>query len=164
MKQRILRLVRTVSISAAVLLVLVLGAGAAYTWYVGQDSSNTAVAQVAPVAVAAPQTTKSRTPAPDAPASVSIQQLTSPASPGGTADVTVRSNPTATCKIAVEYSNKQPETDPALAEKATDDFGMAGWQWTVGKTAPKGKGAVMVTCSLDEKRSAVVKADLEVMP
>lgn len=163
MKRRILRLIRTVSISAGVLLVLILGAGAAYTWYVGQNSSGAApVASVEPVAVAAPQSAKSRVPAPNAPASVSIQQLTSPASPGSVVELSARSNPTATCKIAVEYSNKQPGTDAALIEKTTDDYGMVSWQWTIDKTAPKGKGAVTVTCSLDEKRSAVVKSDLDI--
>ena len=165
MKRRIVRVVRNIGISIVVLLLLVLGAGVAYTWYMGQETSSAASAPpVQPVVTAAATSTKSRVPAPDAPASASIQQLTSPASPGGTVDLTVRSNPTATCKIAVEYSNKQPGTSPALIEKATDDFGMVDWQWTVDATAPKGKAAVTVTCSLDEKRSAVIRGDLDITP
>ena len=163
MKRRILRTVRTIAISAVVLLVLVLGAGAAYTWYMGQEASSVAsVASVEPVAVVAPSATKSRVPAPDAPASVSIQQITSPVSPGGTVDIGVRSNPTANCKIAVEYSNKQPVNDAALVERTTDEYGMVAWQWIVDKGVPKGKGAVTVTCSLDEKRSAMAKSDLDI--
>ena len=165
MKRRILRTIRTIGISAVVLLVLALGAGAAYTWYVGQGGSSVAsVASAEPVTTVVPQTTRSRVPAPDAPASVSIQQITSPVNQGGTVDIGVRSNPTATCKIAVEYSNKQSLTDVALREKTADDYGMVAWQWTVAKTAPLGKGTVTVTCSLDEKRSAMVKGDLEIIP
>lgn len=163
MRQRILRLIRTIAISAGVLLVLVLGAGAAYTWYLGQGSPSAAsVAPVEPVAGTVTQATPSHVPGPNTPASVSIQQLTSPVSPGSIVDLAVRSNPTATCKIAVEYSNKQPATDAALIEKTADDYGMVSWQWAVAKTAPQGKGAVTVTCSLDEKRAAVVKADLDI--
>lgn len=164
MKRRILRLVRNIGISILVLLILVLGTGVAYTWYMGQDTSSVApTPEPEPVAVTAPQATKSRVPGPDAKASASIQQLSSPVAPGGTARIYVRSNPTATCKIAVEY-NKVPSADASLVEKTTDEFGMVDWQWTIERTAPHGKWPVTVTCSLDEKRSAVVVGDLVVGP
>ena len=164
MKRRILQLIRNIGISILVLLVLVLGVGVAYTWYMGQDTSSAApTPEPEPVAVTAPQTTKSRVPGPDAKASASIQQLTSPIAPGERADIYVRSNPTATCKIAVEY-NKVPSADEGLIEKTTDEFGMVGWRWVVDKTAPAGKWPVTVTCSLDEQRSAVVVGDLVVDP
>lgn len=163
MKQRILRLVRNIGISVGVLLLVALGAGVGYTWYEGQGASSTASATPAqPVAVAAPQPAKLPMPAANAPASVSIQQLTSPVSPGGAIDLIVRSNPTATCKVAVQYANKQPAENPALAAKATDDFGMAEWQWTLDASAPKGTGTVTVTCALDAKRSAMVQGDLDI--
>lgn len=163
MKQRAFRLARNLVLSVVVLAVLVAGAGAAYTWYMGGGpSSATPVAAVEPVATAAPQAVKRHLPAADAPASASIQQLSSPVAPGGTATLTARSNRTAVCAIKVQYSDKQMAVDAALVEKSTDEFGMADWQWTLPKTAPKGKATVTVTCSLDEKRSAVVTGDLEI--
>ena len=163
MKQRALRLVRNIVLSVIVLAVLVGGAGIAYTWFMGGGPSTpAAAAEGTPVEVSPPQKATRRTPAPDAPASVSIQQLSSPVAPGGTVAITVRSNPTATCKIAVEYSNKQVATDPALIEKATDEYGTTDWQWIIATTAPLGKAKVTVTCSLDEHRSAVVQGDLEI--
>lgn len=165
MKRRIVRAVRNIGISIVVLLVLVLGIGVAYTWYIGQNTSTaTSAPPIQPMVTSAAISTKGRTPAPDAPASASIQQLSSPVRPGAMADITVRSNPTATCRIAVEYDNKQPSTSPAFIEKATDDFGMVNWQWAVDTTAPKGKATVTVTCALDEKRSAVIKGEFDIAP
>ena len=164
MKRRIFGLIRNVGISIIVLLILVLGTGVVYTWYMGQDTSSAATTPPPePVVSAAPQATRSRTPGPNTKASASIQQLTSPVMPGDTVDITVRSNPTATCKIAIEY-NKVPSTDAGLIEKTTDEFGMVNWQWTVGKATPHGKWPVTVTCALDEQRTAVVVGDLVVGP
>ena len=163
MKQRVLLLVRNIVLSVVVLAVVVGGAGVAYTWYMGGGPSTpAAAAPVEPVVVTTTQKSPRRTPAPDAPASVSVQQISSPVAPGSVATLTVRSNPTATCKIAVVYSNKQVGVNAALVEKATDEYGIADWQWTVEKTAPLGRAAVTVTCALDEKRSAVVVGDLEI--
>ena len=159
MKWRIFGLIQNIGISIMVLLILVLGAGVVYTWYMGQDTSSAAPPPEPVVSAVPPSAAKSRIPGPDAKASASIQQLTSPVAPGDTVDVYVRSNPTATCKIAVEY-NKVPSTDAGLIEKATDEFGMVGWKWTVEKTTPHGKWPVTVTCSLDEQRTAVVVGDL----
>lgn len=163
MKQRAFRLARNIVLSVVVLAVFVAGAGVAYTWYMGGGLSGaTPVATVEPVATATTQAPKRHLPAADAPASASIQQLSSPVAPGGTASLTVRSNRTAVCVVTVQYSDKQVRTDAALVEKSTDEFGIADWQWTVPKTAPKGKASVTATCSLDAKRSAVVSGDLEI--
>ena len=159
MKRRAIRLIRNIGISIVALFLLVVGAGVGYTWYMGQDTSTASVVPVEePVAASAPAT-KRQPPGPDAKASASVQQLTSPVTPGTKTTIYVRSNPTAVCKIAVEY-NKVPSVDPALIEKTTDEFGMVDWTWTVDIGAAKGKWPVTVTCSLDEHRSAVVQGDL----
>jgi hypothetical protein len=159
MKRRVIRLIRNIGISIVALLLLVVGAGVGYTWYMGQDTSTASVVPVKePVAVTVP-TAKRQLPGPDAKASASVQQLTSPVKPGEKATIYVRSNPTAVCTIVVEY-NKMPSDDPSLVEKTTDEFGMVDWTWVVDTDAPKGKWPVTVTCSLDEQRSAVVKGDL----
>jgi hypothetical protein len=161
MKRRVIRLIRNIGISIVALLLLVLGAGVGYTWYMGQDTSTVSVVPVEEPVAATTPVAKRRLPGPDAKASASVQQLTSPVKPGNEVTIQIRSNPTAVCTIAVEY-NKIPSTDAALIEKTTDEFGMVDWTWTVDAGAPKGKWPVKVTCSLDEQRSAVVQGDLVV--
>lgn len=160
MKGRLLRLLRNVAISIVVLLVLIVGAGAGYIWYTGQQAPTATVTAELPQPVVQPAA-KRPLPSADAKASASIQQLSSPVMPGAEAALHVRTNPTATCRIAVEY-NKVPSSDEAFVEKTADEFGMVDWQWTVPKSAPKGKWPVTVTCALDEARSAIVKGDLVV--
>lgn len=158
MKRRILRTARNIAISAVVLVVIVVGAGVGYIWYTGQEApAATAVTELPQPVVQ--QAAKRPLPSADAKASASIQQMTSPIAPGGEVALHVRSNPTATCSIAVEY-NKVSSNDAALINKTTNDFGMVDWRWNVPVTAPKGKWPVTVTCSLDEARSAVVIGDL----
>lgn len=158
MKRRILRTVRNVAISIVVLTVVAAGAGVSYIWYTGQEASAvTAVAELPQPVVQ--QAAKHPLPSTDAKASASIQQMTSPVAPGNEVSLHVRSNPTAVCKVAVEY-NKVPSNDAAFTDKTADEFGMVDWRWSVPATAPKGKWPVTVTCSLDEARSAVVTGDL----
>lgn len=158
MKQRILRTVRNIAISVVVLAVLIAGAGAGYIWYTGQETPTAAVATEVPQTVVQ-QPAKRPLPSADAKASASVQQMTSPVAPGAAVALYVRTNPTAVCKIAVEY-NKVPSSDPGFIDKTADEFGMVDWNWTVPASAPKGKWPVTVTCSLDEARSAVVQGDL----
>jgi hypothetical protein len=158
MKQRILRTVRNILISIVVLAVLIVGAGAGYIWYTGQQTPTAAVVSQAPQPVVQ-QAAKRPLPSADAKASASIQQMTSPVSPGGSVALSVRTVQTAVCQIAVEY-NKVPSRDPLFVAKTADEFGMVDWTWTVPASAPKGKWPVTVTCSLDEARSAVVQGEL----
>lgn len=158
MKRRILRTVRNIAISIVVLVAVAMGAGVGYIWYTGQETPAATAATELPQLVVQ-QAAKRPLPSADAKASASIQQMTSPVAPGGEVALHVRSNPTATCNITVEY-NKVPSNDAALINKTTNDFGMVDWRWNVPVTAPKGKWPVTVTCSLDEARSAVVIGDL----
>jgi hypothetical protein len=149
--------IRNISISIGVLLVLSVGAGVAYTWYMSQND-------IAPV-VLRPTTTLNNGPlkhakiAANAPANASIQSLSSPVMPGTNAAVTVKGNPGSSCVIKVEYNNI-PSNDAGLKlTKVLDEFGVATWSWTVESTVPEGKWPVTITCMYDT-RSAIVIGDL----
>jgi hypothetical protein len=159
-KKRIVRFVRNTLISVGVLLVLTIGGGVAYTWYMGEYAAPTPAAIATPVEAAPRQVITPPKPSADAPASASIQMLTSPVTPGMNASVTVKTNAEAECTISVEY-NKIPSTDSGLKPKTADEFGMVSWAWTVEESVPLGTWPVSVTCSANDK-SAVVKGELVV--
>lgn len=155
---RIIKFIRNIAISALVLLVLFVGGGAAYTWYMGRTSvadtsAGDPVVEVAPVI-------KHVQPAANVSESASVQMLTSPVVPGSNASVTVRTNPGSQCTIIVEY-NKVASKDSGLSLKTADEFGMVTWTWTVEASVPLGKWPVKVTC-VNDKKSAFVQGDLVV--
>ncbi len=156
-KPSVLRLIRKIAISAAVILTLIIGLGVGYTWYMGRQ-------KVAPDVVVKPVDTapaiKTTQPAANAPVGVSVQSLISPIAPGTNTSITVRTTPSANCSISVIYNNV-PSTDSGLKAQQADEFGMASWTWTVGESVPIGKWPIKVTCSYS-KRSGVVQADLVV--
>jgi hypothetical protein len=155
-KKRIIRSIRNVSISVGVLIVLLVAAGAIYTWFAGRNpapnqTTNAVDATPAPVV-------KAVDPAPNAPESASVQSLTSPVAPGDNASATIKTNPGSWCTITVVY-DKTASTDSGLTGKTADDFGSVSWTWTVDTTAPTGTWPVTVTC-LRNKVSAVVVGSL----
>lgn len=158
-KVRALKIVRNVLISVVVLVVLIGGAGVAYIWYVGQNSDTQAVESAVDPVNPAPKITPKK-PDPKAKVGASVQMLTSPIKPGSEASITIRTLPTAKCKIKVEY-NKIAAKDPGLKDQTADEFGIATWDWTVGPNTPVGKWPVKVTCS-HNKQSGMVQGDLEV--
>ena len=99
-------------------------------------------------------------PAENAPVGVSIQTLTTPIVPGSNASVVIKTNPSATCTIKVEY-NGVASKDSGLAPKVADDFGTITWAWTVELAVPEGKWPVSITC-IKGKLSGVVLGDLVV--
>ncbi len=151
-----------VLVGVLLLVVLLVGGGAAYTWYMGR---NTPAAE--PPAVEGTSDIKKKPffepskPAANANVGVSVQSLTSPVAPGENASITIRTLPGAECTITVEY-NKVKSTDSGLVAKVADEYGMVDWTWTVDASAPKGKWPVDVTCSRGEK-SGMVRGDLEVV-
>ena len=159
-KQRVLRGLRNAGISIAVLTVLAGGAGAGYVWYIGENETPVGTAIAQPVEAAKRQVIKTTTPDPSSKVGASIQMLTTPVAPGENASITVKTLPTASCKIVVEY-NKVPSKDSGLVERVADEFGVIMWAWTVDPNAPFGKWPVTVTCTFN-KRSAVVVGDLVV--
>jgi hypothetical protein len=99
-------------------------------------------------------------PAKDAQESAAVEVLTSPVAPGENAMISVKTNPTSTCKISVIYNNV-PDTDSGLVPHKADSFGTVNWAWTVPKNTPLGSWPVTVTCQYYTK-SAVVSQDLRV--
>lgn len=162
MKRRILRVIRNSLIGAGVLLVLIVGAGVAYTWYNGQNPSTVA-------ATPAPQPPAPVTPvmkppqlSPNAAESASVQMLSSPVKPGAPVSLTVRTNPVSTCTAGVLYDDKVPSHAAGLGAQTADDYGMVSWSWTIEPTAPLGTWPVTVTC-VSGKKSAIVRGDLNVV-
>ncbi|HSE61276.1 MAG TPA: hypothetical protein VLA88_03195 [Candidatus Saccharimonadales bacterium] len=144
--------------SILVLLVLLVGGGIAYVWYMGQHPAPSAMAEE-PVVTVKKVEAKPKAVDPNAAVGVSVQSINA-ASPGENASITVRTYPEAECTIAVEY-NKIPAKDSGLIKKNADEFGMATWAWTVDAAAPLGKWPVKVTCAHHGK-SGMVQGDLEV--
>jgi hypothetical protein len=159
MKTRILKFLRNTLISIVALLVLALGGGAAYTWYMGQQELPVATA-AAPIEPKNNPVVTPTKPAPDAKMSASVQMITSPVAPGSNASITVKSNAGSNCTIKVIY-DKIESKDSGLAAKVADEFGMVSWSWTVEATAPVGKWPVKVTCA-NAKNSAMVQGDLKI--
>jgi hypothetical protein len=147
-------------ISAGVLLVLMIGGGVAYTYFYGPDGSDAAIPKPT-TDTAEPNTPFTpRKPAANAVESASVQTLTTPIPPGANASISVKTNPTSTCKISVVY-NGAASTDSGLAPKVADDYGTVTWTWTVADTVPLGTYPVNVTCEYNT-RSAVTRGELVV--
>lgn len=159
-KAKIVKTVRNIAISTVVLLVLVVGGGVAYTWYVGQDEAANTAAIPAPVAPTPAPVVKPTKPAADAKQSAAVQMLTSPVAPGENASIMVKTNATSECTITVEY-NKIPSTDSGLKPKTADEFGIVSWTWTVEETVPIGKWPVDVVCAYNDQ-TAMVRGTLVV--
>ena len=160
MKARIIRLVRNIFISIVVLLVVFVGAGAAYTWYVGQDTAEVDSIIDTPVETKSAPIIKPVKQAANAPTSASVQMITSPIAPGSNASMIVHTNPDSSCTILVTY-NKVPSKDSGLVLKTADEYGIVSWAWTVESSVPLGKWPAKVTCVHNDK-SAVVIGDLVV--
>jgi hypothetical protein len=153
-KKTVARKIRNIVISTFVLLILFVGAGVAYTFYMSQTDP---VATVAKAPVSDKKTTLKHTKlAANAPASAAIQMLTSPVMPGDNASVTVKGNPGSNCTISVKY-NEVASTDSGLKPKVTDEFGVTTWAWTVEPTVPEGSWPVSITCEYNKKTAVVIQ-------
>jgi hypothetical protein len=159
-KAQALKTLRNVVINAVVLLVLVIGGGVAYIWYLGQDEAANTSAIPAPIEAAPAPVIKPTRPAADAKQSAAVQMLTSPVAPGENASIMVKTNAESSCTITVEY-NDVPSTDSGLKPKKADDFGIVSWTWTVEETAPVGTWPVDVNCSFNDQ-TAMVRGNLVV--
>lgn len=147
-----------------VVLVLLVAAGLAYTWWMGQQP--TVPVEQAEVAEAPrPATVQTRTVAEDAPIGVSSQLLTSPVQPGENASLTVKTNPNAECAVTVTYGKagdiSAQSTDSGLRPRVADAYGMTTWTWTVESSRPLGSWPVEVTCA-NAKNSAYLRVMLDV--
>ena len=160
-KARLPRPVRNALISVGVLLVVFVGGGIGYTYYMGLQPAVDSAAFATPVIATLEPVIKPTPQAANSKASASVQSLTSPVTLGSNTAMTVRTNPAATCTITVIYNNVA-STDSGLGPKVADEYGMVSWSWTVDTTTPIGTWPVKVTCALNG-RSAVVQADLQVV-
>ena len=158
-RQKALRKLRNIGISVTVLVLLLGGAGFAYTWYFGDHGEQSKSLQTG---VTLPKKTTTAPPvqARNVPIGVSISIMTTTVAPGDNASVSIRTAQNADCTISVVY-DKVPSKDSGLKPKQADIYGFASWSWTVDATAPIGKWPVKVTCVRD-KKSAVVEGDLVV--
>ncbi|HET8884526.1 MAG TPA: hypothetical protein VFM68_03580 [Candidatus Saccharimonadales bacterium] len=155
------KFVRNTVISVGVLLVVLVGGGVAYTWYMGQQPVENTPAVAAPIAPKPAPVIKASKPAPNAKPSASVQLLTTPVMPGENASINVKTLAAAKCTITVVY-DEVPSKDSGLGPKVADEFGIISWAWTVEPTVPLGKWPVTVTCTYN-KRPAVVQGMLEVV-
>lgn len=142
------------------LIVIFVGAGIGYTWYMGQNTTPE-VATVVENTPAGPVIAKPTKPAENTPESASVQSLVSPVLPGSNSTITVRTKPDSICKISVIY-DKTASIDSGLYNKTADEYGMVSWSWTIEESAPLGKWPVSVICAYHEK-TAVVVGDLKVV-
>lgn len=150
--------IRNVVISTALILLLIVAAGLAYTYYLGP----TATDKAAPTTSKEEGVTiKPRAPAADAKASAAIEFLTSPVQAGTNAQVSIKTVPTASCTIKVTY-NGVPSTDSGLKTKTANEFGVVDWTWTISRSTPAGTWPIDVTC-VYKTRSAYVQGHLEVV-
>ena len=154
----VLRRMRNISISVGALLIVLVGAGLAYTFYMSQTDTVPVVSK--PLSTLRPNTVKHAKLADNVPANASVQSLTTPVVPGDNASVSIKGNPGSICSIVVEY-NKVASTDSGLIAKKTDEFGVVTWAWTLAATTPEGKWPVTVTCEYN-KKTAIVIADIVV--
>ena len=75
------------------------------------------------------------------PFAIDVESLTSPASPGSTAELTIRTSPGADCSIAVNYKSG-PSHAAGLGPQAAGSDGTATWRWNVGsRTTPERGGS-----------------------
>lgn len=156
-----MKFARNTLISITVLMVVAVGLGFGYTWYMGQQDNSEFTTVAVPEVKPKVSETKPIIQDPNAKVGVSVQSITSPANPGLNASIYIKTNPGATCKITVVY-DKTASTDSGLKDKKADEYGMVDWTWTIEDSVPLGKWPVTVTCGLDEKRFAVVSGELVV--
>lgn len=152
------RRVKTVIISTFVILAVIVVAGVAYTWYNGQQPPAEAKTDVS----TEPQAKQiiPKTPDKNIQESAAVQTVTSPIAPGDNAMISIKTNPTSTCKISVIYNNVAA-VDSGLTPRKADNFGTVNWAWTVPKGTPLGSWPISVTCEYYGK-TAVVTQDLRV--
>ncbi len=158
-KVRFPKILRNILISIVALLALAVGAGVAYTWYMGQSgASNTSVA--APSAAESAPVIKHTQSSPNAKVGLAVRMITSPVVPGSNASITVATNTEAKCTISVIY-DQTASKDSGLAPKVADEYGIVSWTWTVEPTVPLGKWPVKVICA-NNSMSGMVQGDLQV--
>ena len=86
--------------------------------------------------------------------SLAVVSLTSPASPGSTARLTVKTTPGAACTITVYYKSG-PSQAAGLGLQNADSGGTATWQWKVGSRTTPGVWRILVTAALNGEQTSL---------
>lgn len=139
-----LRTVRKIALSAVILAVIFLAAGALYVLFVGNKpvtgtkASTSTASQYNPLP-------KPRAPNPKNPVGVAEASLLSPVSAGSNSSLTIHTTPQATCTISLSYDTLK-STDSGLVTKVADQYGQIIWTWTVPKNAPAGTWPIKILC------------------
>ncbi|QQS21889.1 hypothetical protein IPM09_05275 [Candidatus Saccharibacteria bacterium] len=139
------RVLSTVIITLATIMVVGAILIAVYLWYQGQQAD-------VKVTDPAPKVTNViKEPVPIAKnqkTGVYITELTSPITAGSNATASIRTLPQAACSIEVIYDNLK-STDTGLMPKTADEYGVVRWSWKVEQGQPVGKWPVNITCALN---------------
>lgn len=152
--------IRRTVIAVSILLLLLVGLGVAYTWYMGQQPLDDKANQPAPTVVQR-QKPSVKTPDENAPVAIVQQTLTSPIKPPANASFSIKTNNGAACQISVKYNNV-PSPDTGLSPKIADEFGVVMWSWSIAQGTLVGQWPIEVTCA-NKTHSAYYKATLEIV-
>jgi hypothetical protein len=124
------------------------------------NSEKDLTANAKPVAATPDPVVKPVQPSPNAREGAAVEFIDSPVSVGSNTTISIHTNPTSKCTIAVVYNNIA-SADSGLVPKIADAYGTVSWTWTVGPSVPLGTWPVKVTCAYNG-RTGFVQATLEV--
>ncbi len=82
---------------------------------------------------------------------IAVVKLTSPASAGSMATLTIKTATAAECKVQIRYRSI---TVP-LATKTTGDDGTATWSWRVPNEVVRGNLPIDIQCAQGDKKGAL---------
>lgn len=159
--KRASRVFRKAIIGSIIMVILLVGAGFGYTYYV--DKHNNAELKSSTTAADQQQgeTITPGKPSPNAPEDASLEVLTTPIARSQTDMVSIKTQAYSTCSIVVTYLGGLVAHDSGLTPKTADDFGTVNWNWNISPTAPIGQGQVKITCDF-YKKSAMVEGNFQV--
>ena len=153
------KLVRFVIIGSTTLILLAVGSGILYTWYVGQQDNSKSIAK--PQAANKRLSVKRPKVSQIAPVGVSLQSISNPVSIAENSVISIQTNPLAKCTIVVNYGEEAISVDSGLKPKTADDFGVVSWSWTIEPNVARGNYKVETTCK-NKKNSGVLISEFTV--
>lgn len=84
---------------------------------------------------------------------ITVVKLTSPASAGSTATLTIKTAAAAECKVTIRY--RSVAGGVPLATKTTGDEGTATWSWRVPTEVARGNLPIDVQCTQGDKKGVL---------
>lgn len=85
---------------------------------------------------------------------IKLVSLTSPASPGDNASITIQTVPNAACMITVRYKSG-PSRARGLNPRNADHEGTVTWTWRVGTRTTPGRWPIIISCSVGSRESTL---------